>query len=94
MGQGVQLQRGKCTTLHQIPTLRNFDLPGALPLGPSLEHAPSVPQGVGSDKLIKDVRTIMYLVCLVVLECCSKEYGNCPLATIDRLTVCPSSVRL
>jgi hypothetical protein len=32
-----------------------------------------VPQGVGSDKLIKDVRTIMYLVYLVVLECCSKE---------------------
>jgi hypothetical protein len=28
-----------------------------------LEHTPSVPQGVGSDKLIKDVRMIMYLVC-------------------------------
>jgi hypothetical protein len=28
----------------------------------SLEHAPSVSQGVGSDKLIKDERTIMYLV--------------------------------
>jgi hypothetical protein len=35
-------------------------------LAPSLEHAPSVPQGVGSDKLINDVRTITYLVCLVV----------------------------
>jgi hypothetical protein len=49
----------------------NFDSPRTPPLGPSLEHAPSVPQGVGSDKLIKDVRTIMYLVCLVVLV--SKE---------------------
>jgi hypothetical protein len=43
----------------------------AITLAPSLEHAPSVPQGVGSDKLIKDVRTIMYLVCLVALV--SKE---------------------
>jgi hypothetical protein len=39
----------------------------AMTLAISLEHAPLVPQGVGSDKLIKDVRTIMYLVCLIVL---------------------------
>jgi hypothetical protein len=35
----------------------------------SLEHTPSVPQGIGSDELLKGVRMIMCLVYLVVLEC-------------------------
>jgi hypothetical protein len=39
----------------------------AMTLALSLAHAPSVPQGVGSDKLIKIVHVVMYLVCLVVL---------------------------
>ena len=59
----------------------------------SLEHALLVPQGAGSDQLINDVHTIVYLVCLIVLlskESCGKEYVNCHHAII---TVVHLSVR-
>jgi hypothetical protein len=75
----VQLQHGKKHDVAPNSDITEFRSSRGSAVGPllamtlalSLEHAPSVPQGVGSDKLIKDVRTIMYLVCLVVLV--SKE---------------------
>jgi hypothetical protein len=66
----------------------------------SLEHTPLVTQGAGSDQLMNDVHTIVYLVCLIVLlskESCGKEYVNChhAIITVVHLSVrhppvCPS----
>jgi hypothetical protein len=62
--KGVQSYGDTVATkqMHGVaPNFETFELPRAPPLSLSLEHAPSVPQGVESDKLIKDVHMIMYL---------------------------------
>jgi hypothetical protein len=65
----TQQNARRCTKFRKFRSSKDSAIEPllAMTLPPSLEHAPLVPQGVESDILIKNVRTIMYLVCLVVL---------------------------